>query len=270
MALPGEVWSVAIGPQGHHVLAAGGGMVKDGKIQPGGDYGVRMWETETGRLDRVFKGHTERVLSVAFGPLGGHHFLSGGWDGVMRYYAIRNSEEVRQFKGHRGGILSVAFSHDAVHALSGGFDQTIRLWEVATGEQVRVLEGHTARVTGVAFLSGDRQAVSVSLDRTMRLWDLDTGKEVRSFPHPTGVGCVAVGPGPHVLTGSGWVVNEVGVPQPAGFDSSVRLWDLSSGEQLARSADQGGAITSVAVAPDGHTALVGALDSSVRLLKVPD
>jgi WD40 repeat protein len=261
---------VALGPGGRHALAAGGGVVKDGKIQPGGDYGVRMWEVETGRLDRVFKGHTERVLSVAFGPLGGHHFLSGGWDGIMRYYAIRNSEEVRQFKGHRGGILSVAFSHDAKQALSGGYDHTVRLWDVATGEQVRLLEGHTARVTGAAFLPGDRQAVSVSIDRTLRLWDLDTGKEVRSFPHATGVWCVATMSGSRVLTGSGWTTNDEGLLRPAGFDSCVRLWDVSSGEQLARSEDQGAAVASVAVAPDGRTILMGGLDSNVRLLKLQE
>ena len=33
-----------------------------------------------------------------------------------------------------------------------------------------------------------------SRGKQLHVWDLDTGKEVRSFPHPTGVWCVATGP----------------------------------------------------------------------------
>jgi len=93
------------------------------------DHTIRVWGVESGRCLRVLKGHTDRVLSVAWSP-DGRRALSGAADHTVRLWEVASGRCLRVLKGHTDRVLSVVWSPDGRRALSGALDHTVQLWEV--------------------------------------------------------------------------------------------------------------------------------------------
>jgi WD40 repeat protein/regulation of enolase protein 1 (concanavalin A-like superfamily) len=254
-----EMWGVAFSPDGSRALS--GGM----------DKLVRLSDVATGKEIRKLGGHTNFVERVAFSP-DGRQALSGSMDATMRLWDVDAGRELRIFREHENTVFAVAFSPDGRQALSGTYgDGTLRLWDLETGQESRQFDGHTEAVTGAVFSPDGRLALTSSLDRTVRLWDVATGRQLRSFSHATGVGCAAISPdGRWAVSGSGHRIVPEGGYNQAGHDYTVRLWDLTSGQLIARADGFTGAINAAAFSPDGRCALVGSGDATVRLLKLPE
>jgi len=245
-----QIQSVAVSPDGKWGVAGGDGGV------------IQLWDMAAKPI-RQFEGHKQTVASVAFSP-DSRFLLSGSVDGTVRLWDVNAGKELRQFPGHEGGVTCVDFSPDSRYVLSSGNDALVRLWDQETGQELRRFAGHTAPVTSVAFSPDGRLVLSGSIDKTMRLWDAETGQQLRSFTHPSGVNRVAFSPdGRRVLSGSGERIGNADV------DGCVRLWDVASGQELARSAGQTSAIDSLAFSPDGRQAVAASWDNTVRLLKLP-
>jgi tRNA A-37 threonylcarbamoyl transferase component Bud32 len=92
-----QVWSVAFSPDGRYALwecaeAASGGRVGSvvragGGAWEGAEWALVLWDVEAGREAHRFKGHTAKVMSVAFSP-DGRCALSGSMDGTMRLWKL--------------------------------------------------------------------------------------------------------------------------------------------------------------------------------------
>jgi WD40 repeat protein len=263
---PGGVWCVALSPDGKRALSSAGMLQQDGKWVRGSDFTVVLWDLEAGKVLRQLKGHTSEVRSVVFSS-DGKQALSAGWDKVVRLWDLETGKEVRQFKGHADSVRRAVLSPDGRQILSASKDKTVRLWDVATGKELRRFEGHEDDVMTVAFTPDGRKALSGGADKVLRLWDLDSGKELRRFEgHTTVIWSVAVSPdGRRVLTAGGCRPRGDGFYEPAGMDYEVRLWDLSSGQQVVGLEGHTSSIMSVNFFPDGRRALSGGSDATVRL-----
>jgi serine/threonine protein kinase len=55
------VWSVAFSPDGRYALSGGGDNYELGRLVPGSDYSVRLWDTQAKREARRFTGHRGRA-----------------------------------------------------------------------------------------------------------------------------------------------------------------------------------------------------------------
>jgi WD40 repeat protein len=106
-----------------------------------------LWRVSDGRRLRIFEGHTNSVLTVAFSPDGS--LVASGAGGVDRD------------------------------------DYTVRLWRVSDGVQVRILWGHTWDVNSVAFAPDGRVLVSGGRDATVRLWRISDGAPLRIYNRET-------------------------------------------------------------------------------------
>jgi mono/diheme cytochrome c family protein len=138
-----------------------------------------------------------------------------------------------------------AFSADGRRAVIASGDRSVRLYDVEGRRDVKRFVGHSASVWAVALSADGKRAMSGSLDGTARVWDLQTGLEAARFTGHDGlVSAVAFTPD------GKWGVS-------GGFDGVVAVWKAGSGEELRRR-DVGGYVASVAVSPDGKTALVAA------------
>ena len=83
---------------------------------------------------RLFKGHTNVVLSLAFSP-DGKRLLSGSGDHTARLWDVQTGETIRVLAGHRDQIYAVGVSapgeNGEIRLVTGSHDHTLRLWDGA-------------------------------------------------------------------------------------------------------------------------------------------
>ncbi|KIM79586.1 hypothetical protein PILCRDRAFT_549232 [Piloderma croceum F 1598] len=108
---------------------------------------IKIWNCETGMLERTLGDHTGAVQAVDFDSQG--HLLS------------KQAVMVRQ------GILSPI----EIPAASCSADRLIKLWDTLDQRQnIRTFYGHENSVSGVCFMPGDQYIVSASRDRMIKIF----------------------------------------------------------------------------------------------------
>jgi WD40 repeat protein len=238
----GWVISVAFSPDGR--LALSGAVDKT----------VRLWDVATGKEVRRFVGHAESVHTVAFCP-DGRRALSGGYDQTVRLWDVATGKELHRFLGHTGPVWSVACSPDGRYALSGSADRTMRLWRLPDPPPEKVgmvrtvgTHGNSKAVWAVAFFPDGGRAVSCGDDGQVRCWDLTIGCELWAFD------CAADPPG--------WKRPRIVAVSPDGsrvlvavYDSTVRVLDAKTGQEVGRFTGHKALVDSVAISSDGKLAV---------------
>eukprot|EP00611_Tribonema_gayanum_P008761 TRINITY_DN1837_c0_g1_i4.p1 TRINITY_DN1837_c0_g1~~TRINITY_DN1837_c0_g1_i4.p1 ORF type:complete len:304 (+),score=94.12 TRINITY_DN1837_c0_g1_i4:132-1043(+) len=130
------------------------------------DASVRIWDLETGELEKTLKGHTNVVQGLAFSP-DGALLASCSADVSVKLWNCADGtyECTRTLRGHDHTVSAVAWlrapggagAGEGAHLASCGRDQTIRLWDATTGYCVGTLSGHDAWVRSVAAPSPRQQ-----------------------------------------------------------------------------------------------------------------
>jgi hypothetical protein len=86
------------------------------------------WRTRTPRAE--LRGHQGWVTSAVFSP-DGRRVVSGGADGVIKFWDVETGHELMTLRGHGDRIHALAFTHDGQVLASASADRTIRLWRAA-------------------------------------------------------------------------------------------------------------------------------------------
>jgi WD40 repeat protein len=108
-------------------------MSPDGKRIAGAmsDRTVRVWDTATGAVLQVLRGHTDLPLGIAFSP-DGTRLASSSYDKTIRIWQLGTSR-ARVLRGHSGPVYQAHWL-DASHVVTGSRDGTIRIWDVPVME----------------------------------------------------------------------------------------------------------------------------------------
>ena len=144
-----ELFAVAFSPSGG--IAAG----SEGKIL--------LWDRDRPAEPRIF-GHTSFVYSVAFSA-DGEWLASGGADGTVRVYRVRDGSLRWPPKTHDEAVYSVAFSGDGSRLASGGYDRVVKLWDARTGRPQPELH-RKGRVGTVAFSPTEPRLLAMGTSTT--------------------------------------------------------------------------------------------------------
>jgi len=271
---------VAFSPDGSRLYASGAGPTV-------------AFDVATGESVRSFGG----VGALALSPDGA--VIAIATEG-NRVQLVDTGTGVRQAElvGHTGAVTDGAFSRDGSLFATVSNDQTALVWDARTGERMHRLEAHVGSIHAVDFGPGS-QLYSAGADGSTIQWDLDRSAglarqlvqpgllayQAEGIPllsplsssvliHGQAVDLLDIGSG--VLTRLredgdeiSWAAYQPDGHQVAtiGWDGSVQLWDVETGELLSeqpgRGSENWGAM---AFTTDGKHLVVGDRDGRVSEL----
>src|SRR5262249_18485978 len=121
----GMVLTVAVSPDGRHLLSAGA------------DSQVILWDAQTGARVRDFRGHGAPVRCAAFLP-DGQRAVSCSTDRTIRLWEVETGAEVAVLHGHTQGADWVAASPDGRWLLSADYHvPELWLWDLQNGKTIQ-------------------------------------------------------------------------------------------------------------------------------------
>jgi len=189
----------------------------------------------------VFAGHTNQIHDLKFSP-DGERFASASLDQSIRLWSVREGRQIAKLDGHVDWVTSIDFSLDGRRLASASQDQTVRLWDAGTGAALAVMHGHTSQVHHVMYLADGRTLAAAALDGSLRWFDSETAASNGAIRgHASFVYGVAFHPDGERAASASW-------------DGTVRVWQVTSGKELAKFAHGGDntIVTSVAFHPGGR------------------
>jgi WD40 repeat protein len=194
-------------------LAVGGG-------EPSRSGDISLWEVSTGRLVQNWKErHSDAVLCLDFSP-DGRWLASGGSDKLAKVTEVASGKSVYVLEGHTHHVQGVAFRADARVLATAGGDGAVLIWEMNHGERRKKIEGWTKEVTSIQYIGNTAELLTASGDNQIRIVT-DEGAQVRAISKLPEFMQSAVG-----TTTASQVVG-------GGEDSVLRIWDGSTGKELA-------------------------------------
>ncbi|TVY53427.1 WD repeat domain-containing protein [Lachnellula suecica] len=175
----------------------------------------------------------------------------------------RATQLIQTYSAHGYEVLDIAVAQDNATFASVGGDRSVFHWDVTRAQTIRRFggnHGHVARINTVTFAgASDSLLISGSFDASVRIWDVKSQnmKPIMVLEEARdSVTCVLTGAGAgkggeyEILTGS--------------VDGRVRSYDVRMGKLEVDVV--GASVTSLQRTRDGKGILVGALDSTIRLM----
>jgi len=217
----------------------------DGKLlaTAGSDYTAKLWDAATGKELKTLRGHTHIIEDIAFNP-NGTMLATAGDDKTVKIWDVESGKELQTFTGHTDIIWSVSFSGDG-NLLATGGDTEAKVWNVDTGELVLDLEGQRGPV---AFNPAANQLATSSNDGTTRIWNSETWDDELSLPYDPNA--LAFSPdGTRLATAM----------------TELKIWDVTSGEELVSATGFAAIVRGVEFGPDGARLGTAGQDGSVTV-----
>ncbi|KAG0280211.1 hypothetical protein BGZ96_001642 [Linnemannia gamsii] len=282
-----HVWTNEVSDVYQGIAASGIGLSKDcGQVAWGlGENKVQLFNADTGKPGRVLNGHTDVIECISYSPA--HNIIAtASRDGTVSLWNSHTGACVGKLKDHDGIVTGLIFSPSGTQIATSS-ETMLSLWNleseylVKTGKQGDVLQAH---ISGDAMgnLGASPQEVSIYTrfakhavevssapvyapcggeiavgsndDSTVQRFQTQPG-EVSLPPlngHINSVTCIAYTLlGDKIATGS--------------EDSTARIWDRDSGNQLFQLLGHSGGITSIAFSPFNDQMATGDNESTVRL-----
>jgi WD40 repeat protein len=219
-------------------------------------------------------------LGAAFDPEGRQVAVADGgvvarlWDtvtGHVRVFALPpGSIAISVAFSPRGDRLAVAYGDDDAKR-----PQCVKVWDTAAGRELLTLRAQTGPLWSVAFSrDGKRIAAGggnhrvADLPGEVSVWDAVSGEVVYQLKgHTACVWGVTFSPdGKRLASAAG----NRGTDKKQMRPGEVKVWDLSTGQELLTLRESGGAAQDVAFSPDGKRLAAACQEGCVKVYGPPE
>ncbi|MCX5800577.1 MAG: DUF4062 domain-containing protein [Candidatus Eisenbacteria bacterium] len=210
---------------------------------------LRVWDLDVGDCVRSLVGHRERVRAVVVSA-DGQIALSVGEDGI-RVWALRTGQCLWLLG--RASTWVVAMTPDGHRAVTCSFgEEALRIWDLSSGRSLQTFIGQSS-VRAVAITPDGRRVVSVGfLDKMLRVWDTESGACVGTIGAAPDTTTLAIKPDGGFAVSGGW-------------RGTIKVWDLSTGEDAHVNLGHRKSVETVVVTPDGRMGVSGGSGSTLRI-----
>eukprot|EP01033_Poteriospumella_lacustris_P000831 gene831-594_t len=232
------------------------------------DYQMKIWKNdESFALVATLYGLGFMASNVAFSP-DGQLVASGGDENTIMVWETSTWTLVHTIQGHTDQVYSVTFSPDGRFLAAGDQARVVKVWHMTTTTATEVLhlDGHNLAVYSVSFSPDGKLLASGSSDSTIGIWDVrlpqrsdsdtpeeaDTTADLLPEEEPKGhfkiVDSLAIRPvtGDRLVSGS--------------YDKTVKLWDTTTGDEVATIREHSRWVYCVCFTPDGQQIVSGSDD----------
>jgi RNA polymerase sigma factor (sigma-70 family) len=225
---------------------------------------VTLWEVATGKKIDTLKG----CGPLQFSP-DGKALAAAESDHTVRVWEVGSRKELATLKGHKGLISSVVYAPDGKVIATSSNDRYVRLWDAATGNVLHTVKQGKYLATSVVFSPDGKTLASVGMEAAagrpgtarlgggvITLCNTQSGKIVQQWEDKdSGLLAVAFSPdGKTVATG--------------GYDRMVKLWDVTSKQQLTSLKGHTKYVRALTFAPNGRSLASGSWDGTVKIWEV--
>jgi WD40 repeat protein len=159
----------------------------------GADRLARVTEIATGKVTRLFEGHTHHVLGVSF-RADGRVLATAGADGAVTAWDMISGERKKKVEGWSKEVTAVQFIGATNQMVTSSADNLIRIVD-DNGSEIRVV----ARVPDFLQTAGAAATARLVLgggeDGVLRVWDGTTGQSLAAFGVEPEVGTPTAAPG---------------------------------------------------------------------------
>ncbi|NOD29841.1 c-type cytochrome [Ruegeria atlantica] len=187
----------------------------------------------------TLKGHGGPIMGIATAPDG--RIATASFDNSVGLWADRTPEWL---EGHEAAVNAVAFNGTAIY--SAGDDFTLRKWPGGD-----VVGRHQGKIVGLA--ASKTHVATASWDGTIGIWPVNGAAPTTLGPTGSGVNAV-------VFSSDGTRLYS------AGMDGSLRIWDISNGQEINRLIEHGFGINELVLNEQDNWIAYGAVDGVTRIL----
>ncbi len=129
-----RVWHLRTGKERlrlpeHHGMPADVTFSPDGRLLATSDGNeAKLWDSDSGELQRALRGHAGPIWGVAFSP-DGRRLATASADRTAKLWELVDGQEVLTLSGHRGTVYRAIFHPDGRQIATCSADGTVRLWD---------------------------------------------------------------------------------------------------------------------------------------------
>lgn len=229
----------------------------------------------------AFRAHGRHVVTCL--QFDGDKIITGSDDTHIHVYDTKTGREIKRLIGHEGGVW--ALQYDGNTLVSGSTDRSVRVWDIAKGKCVQQFHGHTSTVRCLVILkptkigeTSDGRPIMMpkvpliitgSRDSNLRVWTLPQPGD-RSIMQQSPVANENENPYfIRVLTGHHHSVRAIAAHGDTlvsgSYDSTVRVWKISTGDLLHRLGGHTAKVYSVVLDHERNRCISGSMDNTVRV-----